>query len=88
MASAECWALSAALAVFWIAPAALPSRAISHNLRVPGDLGRQSGPLKRLQLRVVTPALLFEHAMRVCRGAIGRPKALADTRVPISPFFA
>ncbi len=45
--------------------ATLPARAIGHNLSVSRNLGRQPGPLERLQFLIVAPTLLFEHAIGI-----------------------
>jgi hypothetical protein len=79
--------LSSALAPIRIPPAAVPARAVGHDLSVSCNLLRQSGLLERLPLRVVAPRLLFQHAVCISPRPVGCPKALAGIRVPVLPFF-
>jgi len=49
---------SPAFAPVGVAPAAISSRPFCHDLTISGDLAQQARLLKRLDLLLVTPALL------------------------------
>ncbi|MBA4752591.1 MAG: hypothetical protein H2055_10255 [Sphingopyxis sp.] len=74
--------LATALAPIGIAIAALFARAVSHDLGVSGNLGRQSGSFERFKLLDVAPTLLGQHAIIIG----GRTVTSAETGAGVFVF--